>query len=76
MKICSTCGNGEAQDYRACDVCAEVDGDKTNKRVYYCQFCQAWICKRCRRDYGDRTIAAIKTTLKKIINFAENKTQI
>lgn len=33
-----------------CDVCDILDQDKSEKRVYYCSFCRAWICETCMLD--------------------------
>lgn len=45
-----------------CDVCE----DGIVKSVYFCQVCNANICKKHRNDYLSRGWAAIKKTIKKI----------
>ena len=41
-----------------CKVCELVNGDKTPKRVTWCDKCSAYICKECFDDWPKRAKAA------------------
>jgi hypothetical protein len=38
-------------------VCELVDGDARPKDVRYCSWCDAYLCDRCRPNFGRRTLA-------------------
>lgn len=46
-----------------CDVCALVDGDRSEKDVAYCGRCDAHMCERCRKSTARRAAAMIKRGL-------------
>ena len=43
---------------KPCDVCRLIDSDTTPKDVAYCSLCDAWMCTRCRANWGRRLLAA------------------
>ena len=52
------CGDTPKSKVGVCDVCRIVDGDLSPKEVQYCDFCKAWICKRCESNIPKRALAA------------------
>lgn len=42
-----------------CRVCELVDRDFTIKKVKYCDFCEAYICKHCETNVLRRAKAAL-----------------
>lgn len=43
-----------------CRVCELNDGDTSEKLTCYCELCDAYICRKHRKDYFARTLAAVK----------------
>lgn len=46
-------------ELRVCDCCRILDDDWQVKLCRFCEFCQAWLCDRCRRDPWRRARAAM-----------------
>jgi len=72
---CPTCnGNNDQADVRhICRVCELVDGDKTVKRVKYCEDCKAYLCEKCSNEsfpYPRRALAMTKDKMEKLKNKA------
>lgn len=51
-----------------CRVCELLDNDKTIKEVFYCEMCNASMCKECEGNLLRRGRAAIKETYEKMVN--------
>ena len=49
----------------ACDVCVLLDDDhRADKRVTWCDCCDAWICDECGRDWIRRGLAWLGARLR------------
>lgn len=48
-----------------CRVCYLLDKDKSLKPVFFCNFCKAWICDKCKKRYDRRALASIIDKLSK-----------
>ena len=51
------CKNCNTKVQGRCDCCSLVDSDNTFKEVYYCEKCDAYICKNCKTNWIKRSIA-------------------
>ncbi len=51
------CKNCSGKFQGQCDCCLLVDGDKTFKEVVRCEDCNAFICKKCDKNWIKRSIA-------------------
>ena len=49
-----------------CDVHSLVNNDNAMREVYYCEDCDAWMCKRCEGDIPKRALAMVKRPIKKM----------
>lgn len=52
-----------------CKVCELVYKDETEKEVFWCPVCKAYICEQCNGDVWARAEAFGKTTISKIKNW-------
>lgn len=43
-----------------CEVCRIQEGDRSIKKVKYCEFCKVNICCECNTRYDQRFFAALK----------------
>ena len=69
MKSCYKCNNGNPPKWikGICDVCKLLKKDETEKDVYYCNTCQANICKQCEKKYASRIIAAVIKKIQQLV---------
>lgn len=51
---CKNCG---PTLYGICKCCELVKKDKTTKKVYFCEACDANICDKCNSNYPKRVLA-------------------
>jgi uncharacterized protein YlaI len=50
----------EGYELHSCDVCEELEGDKSAKESKHCKGCHAWICKDCEHRPDRRARAMFK----------------
>lgn len=46
--------------YGVCDVCELLEGDRREKRIFFCEVCGKWMCDECRTDTVRRVRAMWK----------------
>ena len=63
--MCVNCNKSSVK--APCEVCIQVDGDYTEKKVKFCKLCVVYICERCWTSVPRRTIAATKTGINALI---------
>lgn len=56
---CTNCDSDFSNIQMPCKVCELIDKDVTEKMVWYCDTCKAYICKPCLRDGVRRAKAAV-----------------
>ena len=52
-----SCKNCSGYFQGRCDCCYLVDGTETIKEVFYCEDCEAFICKSCKSNWLKRSAA-------------------
>lgn len=55
-----------------CRVCELVQHDTSQKEVFWCDGCKAWICKDCNTNVPARMQAFGLTAIEKITNWFKN----
>lgn len=50
-----------------CKVCQLQHNDNSVKEVFYCEICGQYICEKCNKEWGNRTVSAIKEFFGKFI---------
>lgn len=56
-----------------CRVCELINGDTSEKDVFYCDVCKVWMCVECGTRYDRRALAAMLDKLSKGFNFFKRK---
>ena len=52
-----------------CDVHYYTEGDESDKEVFFCPDCNAWICKDCKHKYVKRIIASFNRFLINLLSW-------